>query len=41
MSWTVNRTRNAVIVESYRALLDATIDRMLTKQSNSETDEHP
>ena len=28
-------------VESYRALLDATIDRMLTKQSNSETDEHP
>jgi glycine cleavage system H protein len=28
-------------LESYRALLDATIDRMLAKQSTSETDEQP
>jgi glycine cleavage system H protein len=28
-------------LESYRALLDATIDRMLAKPSNTETDEQP
>lgn len=28
-------------LESYRALLDATIDRMLAKQGNTETEEQP